>query len=294
LRPAVVFQDAVYSLWHNGVWQQGLSLIVNLDMIDRLGLVNPVDLFEAGNWNWDTFRQFLNDATQSVGGGAIDHVGFNDDAWALFIQLIGVNDGFLVNPHTFQVDLGSPNSMQALELIYEIIVEDQSWAGAHEDIPDENIALRAMHAFSWGDVEFRFDMVPWPAGPGNTSGVTTVQTFPQGFTFPIGTDVDFSFQMWDEVYSWMGPTPDLLREVNIDQVAGRVHYETTLQRFLTYIEPHTRQRHEIGWIATPEFNPFFVENFLENFLARTMTPATAVATFEAPLQDIVDRWLAGE
>ena len=295
LRPAVTLTDGTFSVWHNGVWQTGWALVVNLDMVDRLGLDNPVELFESGNWNWDTFRQVLQDATQASAGGEIDHVGFAADHWALFTQLIGVNDGFMVDPVTYQVALGQPNAMAALELAYNILIEDNTWAAGHEGIPAENILLTPMHANGWGNVPFRFSIVPFPAGPNNQSGVTTAQSFHQGFAFPIGIeDPEFVFHILEEIYRWTGDTADALREQGLEAVRGRLHYEADMTRFLNYIEPLSRQRHEIGWIATPDFVPFFVENFWENFADRTMTPATAVTTFEQPLQDIVDRWLAGE
>ena len=277
----------------NSGWNIGPGLRVNLDMMEILGLQNPVDLWYAGEWTWANFRRLAREATFSSTGGSIDHVGLGGDTFALFFHLMAANDGRVINydnPNNLVLAFNEPNSLQALEFAADMLYFDRSLRILHAYIADENVLMSPHQPWDFYSVPYRFTIVPFPLGPANTSGNTHMQAFPQAHTVPAGVwDPGFVFDVLDQLSRW-GETPAQLVEQLEQFRINNWHTAEDMRRF-AYIAEHTRSV-ELGMIMWPllgDANDAFFNAWVDG----TMTVPQAITAYTPQLQAIVDEWAAG-
>jgi len=198
--------------------------IINSDQ-----LPNPIELFEAGDWTWDAMLEIMRAATRSTrGDGVIDQFGIAGQPGDIVMHLIGANDGIMVNEN-FNYGFDHPNTVAALEFAEQIFLE-ALWA--HEppyvmDVSnwdrnfysgkrDGNAALFPAITWSLDNMKpnFNYGFVPFPTGPNNTTGNTSLGGLQQGLAVPVGTDWDITdiLIILEELFSWPGNNPELLYE----------------------------------------------------------------------------------
>lgn len=297
LRPLWFHNDQLWMFTNNSHATLTMGLLVNMDMVERLALDCPIELFETGNWNWDNFRRLMSEATfSSTGDGVIDHVGIRTGDYhprEFFGTLVSANSGWLVDPTgpTNVLGLDSPQSMMALEFIYDIVVHDRVWSYLHGDIPPEN----ALFAFGgWGginDMEFAADWLPVPMGPMNTTGWTHSSVRGNGFTMQVGVeDPGFVFSVLDAHESgWPQGDPTLQHSLSYAQLEAALPTMASINRVLTNARMPA-QNVDLARIIGHDFFDFFVD-IMNGFIDRSLTPASAVESFRPQMQDVIDERL---
>ena len=290
-----------WSFWDSRPEVNGFTVGINLDIINAIGATNPVDLYNSGQWTWDAFLEIMRLATNdTTGDGVIDRFGIAGQPGDLAFYLIGANDGRMVDDD-LNYALDHPNTLEALEFLQTIFAEnlweyDQvagidtgDWAGNFFRFQNGNAAF--FPAVTWamndGDLPFEFAVVPWPTGPSNTSGNTWMGGWPQGITFPHGSDWNPAeiLMVVEEFMTWAGDDIDLMHEDSYSWARGVFLTEEDVQRQSS--APHTMAQ-DIG-MSVPQYSWVF-GSFVVAFADQTYTVQQLVEMHRGPQQELLDNF----
>jgi len=292
----------VWALNQHSVEAEAFGLAVNLDIINRDGLPNPVDLFEAGEWTWDAMLDIMRRATRdTTGSGVTDQFGIAGQPGEIIQHLIGANDGVMVDAN-MNYGFNHPNTIATLEFVEQIfnerlwhaeaggIMDTGNWNRNFYSGFDEGVAA-LFPAITWGfqnsPPAFQFAFVPFPTGPNNTTGNTWLRGIEQGICVPIGTewDVEDILIIIEELFSWPCDEPELLF------IAGQLDWMR--EHFLT--EEDVQRAIYSGITAASDIGRSVTEyywvlgDFASAFWNREMDVRQAVAYHRGPRQEMLDR-----
>ena len=302
VRPEVVFQDKIWAFGRASLNSQGPTLGVNLDIINAIGAPNPIELWERGAWNWDAFREIMLLATRdTTGDGTMDQFGLSGNPCAITFNLIASNNGRMVNPDTMTYSFDEPNTMAALELVYDIFSNRWwyydalsgnpmgDWSRDHNAFWDGRSALFTTGSWVFEGSNFpafEHAAVPWPQGPSGV-GYVGLRGFPQGMTIPTGSQNPHDlFMLYEEIQSWARYDMDLMTFGSYDYTRRSWLTEGDVYRVLHVIGNPELQKFDIG-LAIPHY-PWIVTTFARHFFNGTMTVAQAVEAYRPPQQELID------
>jgi len=200
------------------------GLFVNFDIIEAFGAPNPVELYERGQWTWDAMREIMAMTTaDTTGDGQIDTFGISGNLNDLIRHMIIANDAHMVDPVTLEFAYNTPETMAALDFVYDIIAngwwmpgDPDHEAPARGSAPNSRIweegrtalgiatASNIGHAVNAGTTE-NFTFMPFPLGPNNTSGHNYEGGGRNAVMIPRGVE-DAHYMLWilQELFSWPG------------------------------------------------------------------------------------------
>ena len=197
------------------------GLFYNVEMLENLGLEDPVDLWNKGEWTWDSFEAYANNAKskltntteQAILGGAAA-------LWA--VSFVPLNGGHIVDPSRGVVGfgqekaeevytyLGKLNSASLFESNGGYDAGSDAWAAGNVLFhPGALWFVRASNRF--GDYEFvknkKIGVVPYPLPPGVTK---------DKYKQPIGGEAiytiasnskdkakeELAFEVWNRIQTW--------------------------------------------------------------------------------------------
>ena len=302
VRPVVEFQDRIWAFGRTELQTQGSGLGVNLDIINAIGAPNPVELWSRGEWTWDAMREIMQLATRdTTGDGNMDQFGLSGNTDTIAFNLIATNNGRLVNPETMTYGFDHPNTLQALEFLYEIFSNRWwyydalsgnpmgDWGRDHNAFWDGRSALftTATWVFEGGNFpSFEHAVVPWPQGPSG-QGYNRLGGFPQGMTIPTGSQNPHDlFMLYEEIQKWAAHDMDLMSFGAYDYTRRSWLTEEDVYRVLHHIGDPDRELFDIG-LAIPDY-PWVVMGFARHFFNGTMTVGQAVEAYRPPQQDLID------
>jgi len=308
LGPRVYSQVRVETLGH--LWTFGpnepnpgaMTMGVNLDIINAIGAPNPVELYNAGQWNWANALDIMRNATaDTTGDGTIDRWGLAGQPGDIIAYFIGGNDGILVTDD-LNFGMDHPNTVEALEFM-ELIFREGLWEfcpvqgadpgdwgrnfwAAH----DGNSALfsASYWTLNYGDLPFEFAIVPFPTGPSNTSGNTWMGGWQQGFSIPTAnanwTPAEV-LMIFEELVSWPGDEPELLAEDVHNMLRARYPTEADMMRQLNATNT---MANEMGMVVPEYF--WVLGDFVGYFLRQEMTVSQALEAHRGPRQELLDNF----
>jgi hypothetical protein len=181
-------------------------LAFNLDMIKKVGLENPQDLYDKGEWTWEKWQEYLKKLTKDTDGdGKINVYGYSGYWPNLLTNLLMSNGtGIAISD---KEGLSSPATVEVIDFIdtiYHIDKTARPWDNSDWDINNQLYA-QGLSAFwigaDWifdaqgrvggqGDkaVDFEIGVVPWPTGPSGDPK-TNFMSQPNGnwYFIPKGT-----------------------------------------------------------------------------------------------------------
>ena len=300
VRPRATGLGHMWAFYTSALDLSGVTMGVNLDVINAIGAPNPVDLHNQGRWNWDAMLEIMRMATRdTTGDGANDQWGISGQPAEILRNLIGANDGMLATDDLIYA-FDHPNTMQAMEFMETIISEglwytDPAQAPAPYDWGRNffafDLGVSALFpAVTWGisdrsPLTFEFAVVPFPTGPSNTTGATWLGGWRQGYTFAASSSWDPAdlLMIVEELFAWPGDEPELMSEGAITAA-----HETFLTEQDAQIQLHASltMRSDMGY-NVPEY-PWQLDRFIADFLAGEMTAAQAVESHRGPLQEMLD------
>ena len=276
--PTVDFGGHLWSMMQNGVESNGLAIGINLDIINAVGAQNPVDLFNAGQWNWDNMLEIMRLATlDTTGDGLTDQFGIGGDWGDIVLALVGANDGSTMTDD-FQYNFDSPEIMEVFDFI-ETIAQERLWN--YDGESGDELSGWARNGIIWQEgtsalfpirtwmvpedtsvIPFEYAIVPFPAGPSNTSGATFLAPWGQGWTIPAGVyNPEEALMIFEEIFTWPGMDDlGMIREEGIEWIRTRFLTEEDVQRKV-YIGDNVRL--DIG-ITVPEYS-WIVGSFVSAF-----------------------------
>jgi hypothetical protein len=126
IRTAGLWKGRVYGLQASPYSMPDLGMFYRKNLLDGMGLPDPITLYNEGNWTWDTFFNLAVQATRDFNNdGVIDQYGLNGDVYRVYSALLYSNGGRVVeyspSTQTFSLAFEKPAGMKALLKINEIV-----------------------------------------------------------------------------------------------------------------------------------------------------------------------------
>ena len=302
VRATAVLDGDIWAFDRQEPWPHGHGIGVNLGIINAMGLDNPVDLYNSGQWTWEAMREIMVAATvDTTGDGVIDQFGLSGQPADIINGLLASNDGMLVDGATMTYGLSHPNSMEALEFAYDIFNTLNVWFYDQEGYDDMGDWRRNFFAFqenrsalfvgaTWafapyeGGVPFDFAFVPFPVGPNGSGNYVRMAGFTQGVVMPVTTqDPQLVYQIFEEIMRWPGDEPELAAEGILSYARGIFLTEDDVQRMLSI---GARARIDVGMSIHGYY--WMLGDLARIFRNREMTVAQAVETFSGERQAMID------
>lgn len=205
--------------YNPGVLTGNGGLFYNNALVRSLGLEDPAELWNKGEWTWDKFKSWGIEAKTALGSG--DKVPFSGMPSYYAIGLIAQLGGSIVNPTNGKVEFTNTNANQAYEYIDDLYKEglfdtDPKWDGASQKFIDGNAIFHwgedwfVNHEVRWGQLDFTNDIsaVPYPLPAGKTKDdyVSFVSSHPLYVTAANPTNPEkeeLAFQVWNELQVWL-------------------------------------------------------------------------------------------
>ncbi len=160
------------------------AIFFNRTLFKRAGVTAPDELYKAGNWNWDTFRQTALDMCEDTDqDGVNDLWGFGTWRDDIFLtangtDLIKMEDGYPI------LNVTDPKVAKGLQLFQDMFYTDLSIQKAHwgwyEGFRDRKVAM-VFEGADWQisrllaeGFEDEIGIVPFPMGPDATEQINYV------------------------------------------------------------------------------------------------------------------------
>jgi len=295
-QPMVEFRGDIWSMNDSRPDLFAFTMGVNLDIIRAIGAPNPVDLYNQGQWTWDAMLDIMRMASaDTTGDGVIDRFGISGQPDNVLVNLIGSNDGMMVNDDlNFAFD--HPNTIQAFEFFETIVQEGlfdhdpnvgltADWGRNFWSFHGGNVAF--FNAVVWGldGVSFDFAILPWPTGPSNTSGSQGMAGWREGISFVAGADWDPAdiLTVVEEFYAWSGGDIHLMHEDALNWPRAVFPTEEDVQRTLRVAERSIR---DLGLVVDGYHH--VLNSFAINLFERNATVMELIETYRPPQQEMLD------
>lgn len=174
-------------------------LFYNKDIFESEGLETPEELYQAGNWNFDSLTRIAKQLTYSNNSGK---------RWGLACNypyiFFGANATSMVKldqNYKYTLNITDPNLMKSMEVIQDAWYTNQweGWEGTPwTSFYNGSAAMLAdfkwveqniLEAKEYGLCDFEYGMVPMATGPNNPEGLTPMTAF--GYAMGNGCDTPY-------------------------------------------------------------------------------------------------------
>ncbi|TFE23050.1 ABC transporter substrate-binding protein [Cohnella luojiensis] len=264
--PAIA--GAEYSF--NTPFVSAVGMYYNRDLIKKLGLPDPQELYMNGQWTWDKFLEIAKQATTDTNNdGKNDTWGYS--GWpADAARHIGVTNGALfVNDSDLSLGLTDPKLTEALEFVNRIYnVENvvkvktgnkMDWNETNT-FKDGDVAMSINYDWNMGDLTFEVGIVPNPAGPQGDGKSTFANTAQNGYFIPKGVkEPQIVYQIFEELQD-IPPTEEYLGQ---DWLESRFKNEADIKMVIEHVSGTGRLSLEEG-IADFPFFPIMDDIIIKN------------------------------
>jgi multiple sugar transport system substrate-binding protein len=306
-RPVIEMDGDVWAINTNSVDVAAWGLGINLDIINRDGLPNPVELYEAGEWNWENMLYIMRRATRDTDGSGLNNqFGIAGQPGDIVQNLISANDGMMVDTN-MNYGFNHPNTIATLEFIQTMfserlwhsegggnVMESGNWDRNFYAGLNEGQAVMfpvVAWALENSPPDFEFAFVPFPVGPNNTSGNTWMAPLPQGIGYPrLGSNwsQEEILVVMEEVFAWSGEHPELIYEAGVvDWLREILPTEADVQRL---ISTGNNAGTDVGIdiMVNDVGYSWLTGTLATHFWNRDMEVMQAVESYQGPYQEMLD------
>lgn len=205
-------QDKNYLFAPQALNTDGIGMAYNKTMLDELGLEDPQELYEKGEWTWEKFAELAKAATKdNDGDGTTDVYGYGS-VWTYTLpQFVLSNGGTIAG--TLTEGLSTTPVVEALEFINRLYNVDKSARPWNADDWNDNLNAWADGKVAfWGtqhwvqasfpDTTYTIHLVPYPQGPSGDGSVMS-STVGSWYMIPVGVkDPDKVYKIMEEYWNW--------------------------------------------------------------------------------------------
>jgi len=219
-----------------------VGLHYNRDLFKRLGLQDPQELYNNGEWTWDKFLELAKEATRDTDNdGKIDSFGYSGWPADMARHFAAANGVAFVDPNTLADTAGDPRMIETLEFVNRVVnVENvikvktgnkMDWNETNT-FKDGDVAMSIQYDWNIGDLTFEVGVVPIPKGPQSDGQHTYANTALNGWFIPKGVkDPQIVYQIFEE----MRDVPPTEEYVGQDWLESRYKTEADIQMALEHV-----------------------------------------------------------
>ncbi|MFC5651905.1 ABC transporter substrate-binding protein [Paenibacillus solisilvae] len=276
----------------NPINDQGV--FYNRDLFKKLGLTDPQEIFDQGNWTWDTFEDLAKKATQDTNNdGKPDTYGWSGWNFETAQFLIASNGSAVSDDVEGKEMISDPKTIEALDFLNKMYNVDHVVKVKKGDVNnweervtfgDGDVAMT--YAFGWLNGEYKgkkidYGYVPFPKGPQATDYVNPVTGGGHAWFIPKGVkNPDLVMKIYEEIndiptkeeypgQEWLEQIVNTPKDIELIQgMAGKVRF--------------------MNFTAYPGF-PF--ADFVGEVTKNKVPAATAAEKFKQPAQAAMDKIL---
>jgi hypothetical protein len=187
-------------------------LAFNMDLIKKMNLENPQDLYDRGEWTWDKWREYLLALTRDTDGdGRIDIYGYSGYWTNLFANLLLSNGAGVAQG--LRETLSDSKTLEVLNFINDLYHKDKTarpWDRSNWEI-NNRLYAEGLSGFWIGadwifdaqgyNLPFEIGVVPWPCGP-HGSFSENRHSLPSGNWYFIPRGVENPRLIYDVIFDW--------------------------------------------------------------------------------------------
>lgn len=187
-------------------------LVYNKNMLDSLGLEDPNDLAERGEWTWEKFAEYCKACTRDTDGDSVPDVYGYGSVWGNTVSgFLASNNAELVGSGT--EGLSSKASIEAFDFIERLYNVDKTarpymndWNNDKDSWMNNQVAFAFLYCgdLQWGlpQLDYTVNICPSPIGPSG-DGSMTVARFIDGYFIPVGVaDATSVYCVFEELQNW--------------------------------------------------------------------------------------------
>jgi len=191
----------------------------NRDLMKKLGVQDPQELYNAGQWTWDKFLELAKAATRDTDNdGKLDTFGYAGWAADAFRHL-GVTNNAIFVTEDLELGMTDPKFAEALEFVNRVYnVENvvkvktgnkMDWNETNT-FKDGDSLMSINYDWNMGDLTFEVGIVPNPQGPNFDGKHTYADTGLNGWFIPKGVkDAKTIYSIWEQSFD-VPPTEEYL------------------------------------------------------------------------------------
>lgn len=283
-----------YAIVTAGASSSGYMLGVNLDLVDELGLENPVELYENGEWTWEKMKEICINATKDTDGdGQNDVWGLSGAPYEIAFQLIAANDGYKADLTARKQGLDDPRTMEALNFFHELYNVEKvayvaggnidDWNGNRGAFLEGKSALYLTQDWMMGNaVSYNWAVIPFPEGPQNESGATYFWSVSGACIPKSSPNPLWAYIVYEELTGYK--TLEERSEGNIEWLGGFVQTEEDIARINDISANGAKMDESSGLSNFPDYA------IIWNIINAGKTPAQAVEENKQVAQDSIDEF----
>lgn len=188
----------------------GTSMMYNREIFKQLGLPDPKELYNKGEWTWEKFAELAKQATKDTNNdGKNDYWGYS--GWGLDIarHFAASNGAKATDEANKKETLSDPKMIEALEFVNKLYNVDKvvkvksgnkmEWTEI-ETFKDGDVAMFIAAEWMVGDLQFDFGIVPIPTGPKGSDQYVYADAGGQGQFIPKGVkDPRMVYKIYEEM-----------------------------------------------------------------------------------------------
>lgn len=215
-------------------------LIYNKTVFTDLALDDPKELYENGNWTWDTFKQVMIDFVERQDGaiGGVYGLLSNDIMLTTGVPLVGYNSGNIVN------NIETPELERAASYLMELRREglavrgDGMWSNEPAPLAKHKVAFLGVGTWKITDFckdysEEEYGFVPYPRDPSADNYYYNCSA--QGYFVPKGSKNIEGAAAFIDIMRKCNDDPEL-RAVVKESIMNDKKYSEEQYEFLTSFE----------------------------------------------------------
>jgi len=193
----------------DGLGNNGVMMHYNRDIFQKLGLPDPHELYNKGEWTWDKFLEIAKLATKDTDNdGKIDVWGFSGWAGKVGRDLAASNGAKVADDATGKEGLTNPATIEALEFLNKLYNEENvvkiktgkksNWE-EQDTFKDGDVAMFITADWQMWELPFDFGLVPVPMGPKGSKEFTYALEG-HGLFIPKGVkNADVVFHIYEQM-----------------------------------------------------------------------------------------------
>lgn len=273
-----------YAFYPPGVAIVGVHY--NRELFKQLGLEDPQDLFDKGEWTWDKYMELAKAATRDTNNDG------KNDTWGIsgwpadMARHFGAANGVAFVDDATMTDMSTdPRMIETLEFVNRLVnVENvnkvktgnkMDW-NEIDTFKDGDVAMSIQYDWSVGDLTFEAGVVPLPAGPQSDGQHTYAATSLNGWFIPKGVvDPAIVYHIFEE----MRNVPPMEEYVGQDWLEARYKTERDIQFALEHINGTGKISVEEG---IPDY-PFYA--ILDDIIINNKSVTATVESHKQAAQD---------
>jgi len=270
-----------------------IVLLYNKTMFENNGVKTPLEYYEEGNWNWNTFRDLAKEMTMDLDNdGKTDQYGYGSWLYQQFFASSGYKD-YIGSDN--KLVFGESAFAETLQYIQDMTFKDKSVNGGDWKTAfcDGKVAMGAERSYyvqnlvATGCLD-EVDFVPFPQNPNNKSDINYMYWVDGMSVLSNTKNIDAAAIFIKNYY-----TPayhNWYEEFKLEDEFWQGGYTEQQQKFIDELVPHASCFPSFGY---PDFDSK-MRGLITDVTQKGTSVSTAIATHQGILQAIVDDTLKSE